>query len=93
MSYVDAFPDRDKDIIKVVERVNGKREYREYPAKYTSHIIKIRGKYTSTLGDKLTRVQVNTSKKSQTQRKRYTHIKNYLRVMLILPSVSSRQLY
>ena len=31
MSYVDAFPDRDKDIIKAFERVNGKREYREYP--------------------------------------------------------------
>ena len=28
--YVDALIDRDKDIIHVVERVNGKREFREY---------------------------------------------------------------
>ena len=34
--------DRDKDIIKVVERVNGRREYREYP-KYI--IMQIRQVY------------------------------------------------
>ena len=27
MSYVDAFYNRDKDIVQVVERVNGKRVY------------------------------------------------------------------
>jgi len=32
--YVDALIDRDKDIIHVVERQNGKRNYREYPARY-----------------------------------------------------------
>ena len=29
--YIDALIDRDKDIIHVVERVNGKRVFREYP--------------------------------------------------------------
>ena len=35
MAYVDAFFDRDSDIIRCVERKDGKREYREYQAKYT----------------------------------------------------------
>ena len=69
MSYVDAFLDRDKDIIKVVERINGRREFREYPAKYTFYYPDPRGKYTSIFGDKLTRTQVNTSKKFNTEKK------------------------
>ena len=36
--YVDALIDRDKDIIHVVERVKGKREFKEYPARYLSLI-------------------------------------------------------
>ena len=32
MSYVDAFYNRDKDIVQVVERVNGKRVYNDFPA-------------------------------------------------------------
>ena len=34
MSYVDALWDRDKDIIKVVERVNGQREFKDFPVRY-----------------------------------------------------------
>ena len=30
MSYVDALMDRERDRIHVVERVNGRREYRDY---------------------------------------------------------------
>jgi len=75
MSYVDAFLDRDKDIIKVVERVNGRREFREYPAKYTFYYPDPRGKYTSIFGDKLTRTQVNTSKKFNTEKKIHSHKK------------------
>ena len=35
MAYVDAIFDRDSDIIRVVERKDGKRHYQEYQAKYT----------------------------------------------------------
>ena len=35
MSYVDALFDRDHDMIKVVERKDGVRTFREYPVKYT----------------------------------------------------------
>ena len=35
MSYVDAIFDRDADIIRVVERREGKRRFTEYSVKYT----------------------------------------------------------
>ena len=35
MAYVDGYFDRDSDIIRVVERKDGKRLYREYQSKYT----------------------------------------------------------
>ena len=50
MSYVDAFFDRDSDIIRVVERKDGKRDF-EYPTKYTFHYKDERGKYKSVYGD------------------------------------------
>ena len=56
MSYVDALWDRDKDIIKVVERVNGRREFREFPTRYVFYYKDPRGKFKSTLGDACSRV-------------------------------------
>jgi len=73
MSYVDGFLDRDRDTIHVVERVNGRREYREYPARYTFYYKDQRGKYTSIFGDKLERVVCNTSKKFNTEKKMNAH--------------------
>jgi len=71
MSYVDAFLDRDKDIIHVVERVNGERIYREYSPKYTFYYPDERGKFTSIFGDKLERVVCNSSKKFAAEKKMY----------------------
>ena len=73
MSYVDGFLDRERDIIHVVERVNGKREYREYPAKYTFYYPDARGKYTSIFGDKLERVVCNSGKKFAGEKKMHGH--------------------
>ena len=73
MSYVDGHFDRDKDTIHVVERVNGKREYREYPARYQFYYPDPRGKYTSIFGDKLERVVCNTSRKFNTEKKIHGH--------------------
>jgi len=56
MSYVDALWDRDKDIIKVVERVNGQREFKDFPVRYVMYYKDPRGKYKSTFGDSCTRV-------------------------------------
>jgi DNA polymerase elongation subunit (family B) len=62
MSYVDALFDRDSDIIRVVERKDGKRHYHEYNAKYTFYYKDERGKYKSVFGDPLTRIVCKNTK-------------------------------
>ena len=56
MSYVDAFFDRNADLIRVVERKEGKRTYSEFPVKYTFYYKDPRGKYKSIYGDPLNRI-------------------------------------
>ena len=73
MSYIDAFHDKSKDIIHVVERVDGKREFKEIPAKYTFYFRDQRGQYTSIFGEKLERVVCTTSKKFNTEKKIHGH--------------------
>ena len=62
MPYVDAMFDRDQDIIRVVERRDGKRHYTEYPAKYTFYYKDPRGKYKSVYGDPLNRIVCKNTK-------------------------------
>ena len=62
MSYVDAMFDRDSDIIKAVERKDGKRTFREYPVKYTFYYKDQRGKYKSVYGDPLSRIVCKNTK-------------------------------
>jgi DNA polymerase elongation subunit (family B) len=73
MSYIDGYLDRDKDIIHVVERVNGERRYVEYPARYTLYYPDSRGKFTSIFGEKLERVVVNSGKKFASEKKLHAH--------------------
>jgi len=67
--YVDALIDRDKDIIHVVERQNGKRVYREYPARYLLYYPDPRGKFESIFGDKLERVVCTNGKSFAKEKK------------------------
>jgi DNA polymerase elongation subunit (family B) len=62
LSYVDAYFDRDSDIIRVVERRDGKRHYTEYPVKYTFYYEDQRGKYKSVYGDPLSRIVCKNTK-------------------------------
>jgi len=62
MPYVDAIFDRDSDIIRVVERRDGKRTFQEYPVKYTFYYKDPKGKYKSVYGDPLTRVVCKNTK-------------------------------
>ena len=62
MPYVDAFFDRDADIIRAVERKDGKRHFTEYQAKYTFYYEDPRGKYKSIYGDPLQRVVCKNTK-------------------------------
>ena len=67
MSYVDAFYDREQDIINVVERdAKGNRVYKEYPARHIFYYPDPRGKFLSIKGEPLTRV---TSKNVKEHRK------------------------
>ena len=70
--YVDALIDRDKDIIHVVERVNGKRVHRDYPARYVFYYKDSRGKFESIFGDKLERVVTTSSKNFAKEKKLYS---------------------
>ena len=51
-----------RDIIRVVERKDGKRHYHEYNAKYTFYYEDQRGKYKSVYGDPLTRIVCKNTK-------------------------------
>jgi DNA polymerase elongation subunit (family B) len=57
LSYVDAFYNREQDIISVVERdSNGQRHYKEYPARHIFYFPDPKGKFTSIFGQPLSRV-------------------------------------
>jgi len=62
LSYVDAFFDRDHDMIKIVERKDGARIFREQPVKYTFYYKDQKGKYKSVYGDPLSRIVSKNTK-------------------------------
>jgi DNA polymerase elongation subunit (family B) len=67
MSYVDAFYDRDEDMIRVVERDDkGQRHFKEYPARHVFYYQDPKGKFQSIKGEPLSRV---TSKNLKEHRK------------------------
>ena len=65
MSYIDALFDRQRDRIHVVERVNGLREYREYPANYVFYYDDPRGKFTTVYGTPVSRFSTRQNKEFQ----------------------------
>jgi len=62
MSYVDGYFDKDADVIKIVERVEGKRKYIDYPVKYTFYVEDPNGKHKSIYGDPLVKHVCRSSK-------------------------------
>ena len=62
MSYIDGYFDRGADLIRVVERQNGERVFKEYPIKYTFYYEDPRGKFKSTTGKSLNRIISKTTK-------------------------------
>jgi len=62
MSYIDALFDRDKDRIHVVERVNGERVYKEYPANYVFYYDDPRGKFRTIFDTPVNRFTTRNSK-------------------------------
>jgi DNA polymerase elongation subunit (family B) len=57
LSYVDAFYNREQDVINVVERDDkGQRHYKEYPARHIFYYNDPKGKFLSIKGEPLSRV-------------------------------------
>jgi DNA polymerase elongation subunit (family B) len=63
LSYVDAWFDRENDVIRVVERnKKQEREFRDIPVKHTFYFKDPRGKFQSIYGDPLTRIICKNTK-------------------------------
>jgi DNA polymerase elongation subunit (family B) len=73
MSYVDAIYLKEKDLIRVVERVNGQRKERQYPAHYVFYYPDNKGAYEGIDGRRLAKVAVATRKAFEKERKIYGH--------------------
>ena len=69
MSYVDALFDKQRDRIHVVERVNGQREYKEYPVNYIFYYDDPRGKHRTIYGTPVTRFATRNNKEFQKELK------------------------
>ena len=60
--YIDALFDRSGDRIHVVERVNGERQFKEFPANYVFYYEDVKGKHRSIYGTPVTRFSTRSAK-------------------------------
>jgi len=67
--YVDAHFDRDHDRINIVERVGGRREYREFPVNYIFYYNDPRGKHRTIYGNPVSRFSTRNGKEFQKELK------------------------
>lgn len=72
MSYIDAIYDKERDLIRVVERQNGNRVYKEYPADYSFYYIDPKGKYLSIYGDKLSKITCANKKTFEKEKRMFS---------------------
>jgi DNA polymerase elongation subunit (family B) len=78
MSYVDAIWDREKDVVRVVERDPKKgRIYQEFPARYVFYYPDQRGKYKSIFGENLNKVTTKTWKDFTKEQRIHSNHKLY----------------
>jgi len=77
MSYVDALYDRAHDRIHVVERKNGERIYREYPANYVFYYDDPRGKFQSIYGTPVARFSSRNNKEFRKEVRMHSSKKIY----------------
>ena len=77
MSYVDAVYVKDKDLINVVERIDGVRKFKSFPAHYLFYYQDNKGQYTGIDGKRLTKVAVATNKAFDKEKRIYGHKQLY----------------
>jgi len=77
MSYVDAVYVKEKDLINVVERVDGVRKFKSFPAHYLFYYADNKGQYTGIDGKRLTKVAVASNKAFEKEKRIYGHKQLY----------------
>jgi DNA polymerase elongation subunit (family B) len=65
LSYIDALYDRSKDRIHIIERINGERIYKEYPATYIFYADDPRGKFRTVYDTPVSRFSSRSYKEFQ----------------------------
>jgi DNA polymerase elongation subunit (family B) len=69
MSYVDGFHLRERDIISIVERVDGERVYKNFPARYVMYYKDKHGEHKSIWNEPLKQVSCRTQKEFYKEKK------------------------
>jgi DNA polymerase elongation subunit (family B) len=77
MSYVDAFYDKSADLIRVVERVSGKRILVDYKPEYNFYIADPRGSHRSIYGDPVSEVRCKNIKDFRKNVAINSHVKKF----------------
>ncbi len=71
--YIDALYAPNESVVKVVERVNGKRIYIDYPAIYEFFIKDVKGREKSIFGDSVSRITASSDKEFKQLKKIHSH--------------------
>jgi DNA polymerase elongation subunit (family B) len=77
MSYVDAFYDKAKDVVRVVERVNGKRIDMTYDPIYEFYVPDPKGTDRSVYGTKVKKIRCKNSKEFRKNLAINSHVQTY----------------
>ena len=77
MSYVDGIIDRDRDVIDLVERVGGKRIYKQIPARYVFYYPDPKGSFKSIWDEPLSRIACTNGKAFAREKKLASHKQLY----------------
>ena len=80
MSYIDSLFDREHDRIHVVERRDGNRVYREYPANFVFYYDDPRGKHRSSMTHRCQDSAQETTK-SSAKKSDYIQASNCMKVI------------
>jgi len=77
MSYVDVYFDQEHDVLHVVERVNGKRIFKEFPVNYTAYYDDHNGKFETIYGNRVGRIKERSKKKFNRELKLHNKRRTY----------------
>ncbi len=77
LSYIDALFDREHDRIHTVERRDGQRVYKEYPANYIFYYDDARGKFQSIYGTPVSRFSTRNNKEFRKEVRVHSHKQLY----------------